>query len=104
MSQVVQANCPGCKRPLRIPADWLSQALRCKHCGMLVQVKGKSPTPQPPRRERPPALPPLNDAVAEPIQAVRPLTPTETDPPFPLPDTGPIVRVSTRYRRSHAGR
>ncbi len=39
MSTVVQSTCPGCKQPLRIPSDWLTQAIRCKHCGLVLQVK-----------------------------------------------------------------
>src|SRR5260370_28132024 len=45
MRAVVQATCPGCKKVLRLPADWVNQPLRCKHCGATVQAKGKSPTP-----------------------------------------------------------
>ena len=36
MTQVVQSTCPGCKNLLRIPAVWLKQAVRCKHCGEIV--------------------------------------------------------------------
>ncbi len=39
MSQLVQSACPGCKRRLRIPVEWLHQPIRCKHCGMVLQAK-----------------------------------------------------------------
>ena len=39
MATVVQAKCPGCKNTLNIPSDWVSQAVRCKHCGMILQAK-----------------------------------------------------------------
>jgi uncharacterized caspase-like protein len=42
MTAVVQATCPGCKKVLRLPADWINQSLRCKHCGMVVQAKPKA--------------------------------------------------------------
>src|ERR1700730_7580698 len=45
MKQVVQAKCPGCRKVLRIPAAWIAQSLRCKHCGMIVQAKGMSAAP-----------------------------------------------------------
>jgi hypothetical protein len=32
MTQVVQARCPHCQNVLRIPADWLDKAMRCKFC------------------------------------------------------------------------
>ena len=34
MAAVIQATCPGCKKMLRIPSDWIQQAIRCKHCGL----------------------------------------------------------------------
>src|SRR5437868_5681940 len=40
MAQVVQAACPGCKKALRLPADWLQQPMKCKHCGMTFVAKG----------------------------------------------------------------
>lgn len=39
MTQVVQATCPGCKNILRIPADWIAQPIRCKHCGLVMQAR-----------------------------------------------------------------
>lgn len=39
MTLVVQAACPGCKNTLRIPAQWVNQAMRCKHCGLILQAK-----------------------------------------------------------------
>ena len=42
MATVVQATCPGCKHTLNIPSDWISQAVRCKHCGMVLQAKRPS--------------------------------------------------------------
>jgi len=48
MSQIVQATCPGCQQVLRIPADWLGQAFKCKHCGMVIQARGKAPPPTAP--------------------------------------------------------
>jgi hypothetical protein len=64
MSQLVQSACPGCKTVLRIPADWLPQAIRCKHCGMVLQAKSSASaaraTPSqrtPPRKEQITAAP-----------------------------------------------
>ncbi len=63
MSQLVQAACPGCKNLLRIPAEWLHQSMRCKHCGMVMHAK-QQPTlarvasvspPTPAHRTPPPA-------------------------------------------------
>ena len=39
MAAVVQATCPNCKSVLRIPADWLHQAIRCKQCGTVLQAR-----------------------------------------------------------------
>ncbi len=94
MSTVVQSTCPGCKQPLRIPSDWLSQAVRCKQCGLVLQarstvaayaprssgirpaVSARTPPPpsraiQPPVARRPPKwpLPPRSRIVAQPAPA-----------------------------------
>jgi len=53
MSAVVQATCPGCKHVLRIPAEWLGQAFKCKHCGMVIQARGKTLPPRPPPNPSP---------------------------------------------------
>lgn len=39
MSQVVQAKCPHCQHVLRIPAEWVSKAMRCKHCKRTFQAR-----------------------------------------------------------------
>ena len=41
-SEVARARCPGCQRVLRIPAGWVRETLRCKHCRMMVQVRPRS--------------------------------------------------------------
>jgi hypothetical protein len=104
MSQVIQAACPGCHRVLTIPADWLQQVFRCKHCGMVIQARPKTapvPTPPPvavipvaPRVAVPAAAPPANGSgpqiatpVAAPVQSALAFTDQEA----------PIIR--TRYRR-----
>ncbi len=51
MSAIVQATCPGCKNVLRIPADWVNQPIRCKHCGLVMQSKSPpAAAPAPPAR------------------------------------------------------
>lgn len=50
MTQVVQAKCPFCQNVLRIPADWLNQAMRCKFCKQVIQARGPlsgAPAPAP---------------------------------------------------------
>jgi hypothetical protein len=39
MTQMVQAKCPHCQNVLRIPAEWVSRAIRCKHCKKGFQAK-----------------------------------------------------------------
>jgi hypothetical protein len=72
MAAVIQAKCPGCNTILRIPADWLAQPIRCKHCGMVMHAKPPSrpvsPSSTPaPRTRKPEAI------VQEPA---RPATPS----------------------------
>ncbi len=42
MTTVVRATCPGCKHILNIPSDWLTQAVRCKNCGLVSQAKASA--------------------------------------------------------------
>jgi hypothetical protein len=70
MSTVVQSTCPGCKQPLRIPAEWLTQAVRCKQCGMVLHAKS-TPTP------------------ASKSSGVRPAVSPRTPPPRPIPTVAP---------------
>ncbi len=39
MSQVGVVLCPGCQARLRVPAGWLQDAIRCKHCRTPFRVK-----------------------------------------------------------------
>ena len=39
LKQIVQAQCPKCKNTLRIPANWIHEPMKCKHCGMVFQAK-----------------------------------------------------------------
>jgi hypothetical protein len=78
MSTVVQSTCPGCKQPLRVPAGWLSQAVRCKRCGLVLQARaaakpsGARPAVSartPPPAVRPAAPPPAAVTAAPPVAA-----------------------------------
>ena len=42
MTQTVQARCPHCRNVLRIPAEWLDKAMRCKQCKKTFQAKAKA--------------------------------------------------------------
>src|SRR5208283_620185 len=37
--KVVKARCPGCKKSLKIPASWVGQSMRCKHCALVFQAQ-----------------------------------------------------------------
>jgi Caspase domain len=39
MKEVVRAACPGCRRPLNVPADWIGRTVRCKHCGHAMMIQ-----------------------------------------------------------------
>ena len=42
METTVRATCPKCQTVLRIPAQWVGQAVKCKKCGALVRSKAKT--------------------------------------------------------------
>jgi Caspase domain len=61
MPEVVEANCPHCKKLVRIPIEWIHQPMRCKHCRQMFQArqppgdKASKPAP-PPRTPVPPQV------------------------------------------------
>src|SRR5947207_2280833 len=99
MPEVVQARCPHCRNLLRIPAAWVSQPMRCKHCGQVFQARDK---PLPPERQAtavttaPPAPP---RAAAAAVTAAPP-PPRPAGDPFsfddPADDDAPVLRRSRR--------
>jgi hypothetical protein len=76
MVKVVQSACPKCKRMLRIPARWINQAMRCKHCGLVMEARAKA---------GPAAA--TNKPVALPVgvSARTPVPPTRTVQPVAIP-------------------
>jgi hypothetical protein len=91
MSAIVQATCPGCKHVLRIPAEWLAQAFKCKHCGMVIQARPKGAAAPATAAARPTARPPA------PAEAPRPARPAAGEA-FDF-DEEPAGPTSRRYRR-----
>jgi hypothetical protein len=89
MPPVVQAKCPSCQKTLRIPADWLNQPVRCKHCGTVLHAK---------RKDAPPSSAPI------PVKAPAPAPPSPApdDLAFDRPADGPIIRspLARRKRRN----
>jgi hypothetical protein len=113
MPEAVKARCPGCQRELRIPAEWISRAFRCKHCQTVIQVKPRAAAKQLAAR-LPQADSPKSPAI--PSTAMGASTPVEKSPAssltaaatgelaFPALNAGPIVQVPTRYRKSRLNR
>jgi hypothetical protein len=94
MPQVVQAACPGCKSVLQIPADWVSQAIRCKACGTVMQAKAPAPAPV---ARWVPSPAPVPAAPTPPPVAVPPPAPRSAKTPVPAarksaPPPPPVVK------------
>lgn len=114
MSTVVQATCPGCKQRLHVPADWLTQAVRCKKCGLVLQTRESARasaarpavsarTPPPAARPAPAAPVAVTAAQAVPVAPVA-VTPAVAGDPFAqldADDAAPVRR--SRYRRRGTG-
>lgn len=99
MSQVVQAKCPHCGNVLRIPADWLNQEMRCKHCKKMVQAKTHAST----------SANVATSAAATALKTGLPIgKPAKAPPadassqPFAI-DQGEPASTPTRRRRSNGG-
>jgi Caspase domain len=104
MSTVVQATCPGCKHVLRIPADWLGQAFKCKHCGTVIQARAKAPEPAP-TTAKPVARPVAQPAgrAAAPKPAPKPVKKSAADPFSFDGDGEPVSSPRSRPRRRSRG-
>jgi hypothetical protein len=113
MTQVVQAKCPKCKNVLRIPADWLGRAMRCKHCGEVFQARAKGSEAASAVAASGPAEAPARSAPAaaqpgRPAQAPRPTHRPHNDDPFafhddPEPAAEPVARRRQQRAKSGAG-
>ncbi|MBP3957072.1 hypothetical protein J8F10_17530 [Gemmata sp. G18] len=109
MDSTVRATCPKCQASLRIPAEWIGQAVKCKQCGALVRTKARpsggssagnapKPVPVPPPvldidlppddelyQQPGPAPQPALDATGAPIP---PGYPYPAPPGYPAPHPG----------------
>ena len=108
-NMLVQAKCPGCKASLSIPSQWLHQPIRCKHCGMIVQLK-QPPVAGVPQRPavvpmaRPAAPAPAPVAVAKPSGVPMGLVPSalvlaRLSTCAPMAERIPSYAVRTNPRR-----
>ncbi len=88
MMAVIQATCPGCKKVLRIPSEWIQQTIRCKHCGLVMATKQTSaPLAMPvgQTQKKPKDATPVPLAKAQPAASrATPLPPTNGHPPVAL--------------------
>ncbi len=91
MNQVLQIRCPKCQSVLRVPADWLKQPVRCKHCQQVFQ--GVAPASEPPSTPRGEA--PRTPRVS-PIASGQP----KSAPPKRTPAKAPVVGNSQRRRQA----
>jgi hypothetical protein len=100
MSQFVQARCPQCKLVLRIPAEWVYQPMRCKHCGQVFQARQPPPAAPPPAPARPAAAPappaPVKPAAPAPAVPVKPAAAPPPPPARPAPTPAPARPAAPR--------
>jgi hypothetical protein len=95
MSQsIVQAQCPGCRYVLRIPAAWAQQSVRCKQCGRIFQMQLR---PAVPEAVRPNAAVARAAATAAPPRAI-PVPVPAPGPPIHLPEVANVDIVAKRAR------
>jgi hypothetical protein len=110
-TEIVQAKCPGCKQMLRIPAAWVHQPIRCKHCGMILQgkptaaVTTAAPASAPAAlvQDRPTAAPVPVVASAAAAFAVEASPLADGNTPPPLIDMRATARGRFHRRRSRSG-
>lgn len=95
LSTIIQAKCPKCKKDLRIPSDWLQQAIRCKHCNSVIQAKsgGATPPAAPARASGArKAARPAKARAAKPAQVQA----TKPAPARPAPASAPVAQAPVK--------
>jgi Caspase domain len=92
MSKVIQATCPGCKKTLRIPAGWLHQAIRCKHCGLVMAAKQAAAATAAPAANHPTPAPPNRKAATSPPAAKAPSKSVRATPP--TAGSAPVAKIA----------
>ncbi|MCS6864732.1 MAG: hypothetical protein RMJ56_18050 [Gemmataceae bacterium] len=116
MEGTVRATCPQCQTVLRIPAQWLGQALKCKKCGAVVRSKAKTdntapaaPLPSPPHQahgggyqqaQAVPAPVPAAESPPPPLLTAPPPSAPQPGYPYPqlaLDDDGPPLPAGYPY-------
>ena len=107
MTQMVQAKCPHCQNVLRIPAEWVSKAMRCKHCKKGFQAKANSsksasvPIAAPASSAKKNAPIPIGPADAAPTAVAAGSPPASSANAFGFEQDEPAVPVSSAVRRGN---
>ncbi|GIW78824.1 MAG: hypothetical protein KatS3mg105_0631 [Gemmatales bacterium] len=94
---IKQVKCPGCRKELRVPAAWLHQPIRCKFCGIVVQLQEKSAAIKPaiPLKAVPPKVPVGKAVSPHAIQTRSPVAPAPA-----IRGTGPQAAIPLAKRRA----
>lgn len=115
MSTAINATCPGCKKVLKVPTQWINQVIRCKFCNMAMQIKPNIPQPQSngqtnPIRPNPqaagnaPPLPSAGRGGVPPLPSVPPIPMNHAGSQsvtnqFGLTDVNSNASYSSKYRK-----
>ena len=91
MSTAINATCPGCKKVLKVPTQWVNQVIRCKFCNMAMQIKPNIPQPQSGVKPNPATQSPQaagNVSSRVPVTGSGAVPPLPAVPPIPMNHSG----------------
>ena len=91
MSTAINATCPGCKKVLKVPTQWVNQVIRCKFCNMAMQIKPNIPQPQSGVKPNPATQSPQaagNVSSRAPVTGSGAVPPLPAVPPIPMNHSG----------------
>jgi hypothetical protein len=103
MTTVVQATCPGCRQRLYVPADWLTQAVRCKGCGLVLQARRPAAPPTTPAKPSGRTPPPPSQRVQTSAPPVPVAVPVDSSPFGFLAEAAPAPATAAARRRARRG-
>lgn len=105
MSTAINATCPGCKKVLKVPSQWVNQVIQCKFCNMQMQIKPNGASPQQSRPHADQGVPMASGRQLKPEQnQIPPIYNgnqhiSNEGPKFSMADEAPNSNFQSKYKK-----
>ncbi len=108
MSTAINATCPGCKKNLKVPSQWVNQVIQCKFCNMQMQIKPNVASAQRPSSQVNPGVAMTSGRQTNPVQLSQVPPPliqntiqqtSSGGPKFSMANDGPNSNFVSKYKK-----